>query len=95
MSTIESNDGNPYPFRPSWDYDHCLTRLDAMTPAPIPWLWPGRIPLAKISLLVSRPGVGKSPLAADLASPALLVVGEVVSLAELLDAAPFAGAVSA
>jgi putative DNA primase/helicase len=32
------------------------------------WLWPGRIPLADVTLLVGDPGVGKSLLALDLAA---------------------------
>jgi len=35
---------------------------------PFPWLWPHRIPLGQVSLLVGDPGVGKSLLAADLAA---------------------------
>jgi len=66
MSTPMESD--PYPFLPTFDYADYLTRLDSFKPSDIPWLWPNRIPLAKISLLVSRPGVGKSLLAADLAS---------------------------
>jgi hypothetical protein len=35
---------------------------------PVKWLWPGRIPLGRITLLVGRPGEGKSFLATDLAA---------------------------
>jgi hypothetical protein len=35
---------------------------------PLPWLWPGRIPLGTLTLLVGDPGLGKSLLAADLAA---------------------------
>jgi hypothetical protein len=38
-----------------------------MTPEPN-WLWPGRIPLGKVTLLVGDPGVGKSLLALDVAA---------------------------
>src|SRR5580704_16933733 len=55
MSTTPSTN-----FRPSFDYNDYLRRLDAFPESPILWLWPSRIPLAKISLLVSRTGVGKS-----------------------------------
>lgn len=34
----------------------------------VEWLWPGRIPLGKVTLLVGDPGVGKSLLALDLAA---------------------------
>jgi hypothetical protein len=33
-----------------------------------PWLWPGRIPLGEVTLLVGDPGVGKSLLALDVAA---------------------------
>jgi hypothetical protein len=36
--------------------------------APRDWLWPGRIPLGSLTLLVGDPGLGKSLLAADLAA---------------------------
>ena len=35
---------------------------------PLQWLWPNRIPLAKLTLLIGDPGVGKSLLIADLAA---------------------------
>ncbi|MBM4037056.1 MAG: hypothetical protein FJ290_00965 [Planctomycetes bacterium] len=34
----------------------------------VKWLWPGRIPLGKVSLLVGDPGLGKSLLALDMAA---------------------------
>jgi len=37
-------------------------------PCPVPWLWPGRIPLGRITLLVGRPGAGKSFFTCDLAA---------------------------
>ncbi len=55
-------------FRPNDEYDHCLTRLSNLHPSNISWLWPSRLPLAQISLLVARPGLGKSLLTADLAA---------------------------
>ncbi|MGQ0634922.1 MAG: AAA family ATPase [Planctomycetaceae bacterium] len=43
-------------------------RLD-MTPAkPVEWLWPGRIPLGKFTLLVGDVGLGKSLLMLDVAA---------------------------
>jgi len=35
---------------------------------PLRWLWPGRIPLGKLTLLIGDPGLGKSLLTVDLAS---------------------------
>lgn len=37
-------------------------------PREVRWLWPGRIPLARLTLLVGVPGIGKSYLTADIAS---------------------------
>jgi hypothetical protein len=33
---------------------------------PVQWLWPGRFPLGKVSLVVGKPGAGKSLLATEL-----------------------------
>jgi hypothetical protein len=45
-----------------------LVCLADVEPQAVPWLWPGRIPLGRISLLVGRPGAGKSFLTSDLAA---------------------------
>jgi hypothetical protein len=37
-------------------------------PQPLQWLWPNRIPLAKLTLLIGDPGIGKSLLVTDLAA---------------------------
>lgn len=42
--------------------------LDAGTARPVDWLWPGRIPLGKLTLVVGDPNVGKSFLLLDLAA---------------------------
>jgi len=39
-----------------------------IAPKPVRWLWPGRIPLGKLTLLIGDPGLGKSLLTADVAS---------------------------
>ncbi|HSV99120.1 MAG TPA: AAA family ATPase [Sedimentisphaerales bacterium] len=39
-----------------------------VVPSSIRWLWPGRMPLGRITLLVGRPGEGKSFLTTDLAA---------------------------
>jgi hypothetical protein len=39
-----------------------------ITPKPLRWLWPGRIPLGKLTLLIGDPGLGKSLLTIDIAS---------------------------
>jgi len=45
-----------------------LTCLADVEPRPVSWLWPGRIPLGRITLLVGRPGEGKSFLTTDMAA---------------------------
>jgi hypothetical protein len=45
-----------------------LTCMADVTPVSVKWLWPGRIPLGRITLLVGRPGEGKSILTRDLAA---------------------------
>jgi archaellum biogenesis ATPase FlaH len=39
-----------------------------IAPKPLRWLWPERIPLGKLTLLIGDPGLGKSLLTADIAS---------------------------
>jgi putative DNA primase/helicase len=43
-------------------------RLADVRPRRVDWLWPGRIPIGKVTLLIGDPGVGKSLLALDLAA---------------------------
>ncbi|MCX7402446.1 MAG: AAA family ATPase [Planctomycetia bacterium] len=45
-----------------------MTCLADVEPCEVDWLWPGRFPLGRISLLVGRPGEGKSFLTTDMAS---------------------------
>ncbi|NQT88900.1 AAA family ATPase [bacterium] len=45
-----------------------VTRLDTVEAKPLEWLWPGRFPLGKLSLLVGDPGRGKSLLTLDMAA---------------------------
>lgn len=45
-----------------------LIRMADVEPSDIRWLWPGRIPLGRLTLLVGRPGDGKSFLTANLAA---------------------------
>lgn len=45
-----------------------LVRLADVAPEPVRWLWPGRIPLGKLTLLDGDPGLGKSTLLLDLAA---------------------------
>jgi hypothetical protein len=45
-----------------------LVRLDQVAPRPIEWLWPGRIVLGRLTLVIGEPCAGKSFLALDLAA---------------------------
>lgn len=45
-----------------------FTRLADIKPESVRWLWEGRIPFGKVTLLESEPGVGKSTLTLDLAA---------------------------
>jgi hypothetical protein len=50
--------------RGRWEPD--LVCLADVTPQVVPWLWPGRVPMGRIALLVGRPGAGKSFLTCDI-----------------------------
>src|SRR5262245_58757397 len=43
-------------------------RLDELQPETVRWLWPGYVPLGKMTLLDGDPGLGKSLLSLDLAA---------------------------
>ncbi len=46
-----------------------ITRCFAdIAPEPLRWLWPGRIPLGKLTLLIGDPGLGKSLITIDIAA---------------------------
>jgi RecA-family ATPase len=48
--------------------EHVGTLLSEVEPERVEWLWPGRIPKGKLSLVEGDPGTGKSALTADLAA---------------------------
>jgi AAA domain len=43
-----------------------VVRLDTVVPEAVDWLWPGRLPRGKLTLLIGDPGLGKSFLLLDL-----------------------------
>src|SRR5438128_540885 len=45
-----------------------LVSLSTVEPAPVRWLWPGYIPLGKLTVLDGDPALGKSTLLLDLAA---------------------------
>lgn len=50
------------------DGDPALVRVADVEPEAVSWLWPGRIALGKLTLLVGDPGLGKSLVTLDLAA---------------------------
>ena len=50
------------------DTSPIVTRLDDCHSSPIRWLWPGRVPAGKLTLLVGDPGLGKSFVTLDIAA---------------------------
>jgi putative DNA primase/helicase len=45
-----------------------LRRVSDITPRPVRWLWPGRIPRGKVTMFAGHPGLGKSQLALAIAA---------------------------
>lgn len=45
-----------------------VVRMDSVAPERIAWLWPGRIPLGKLTVIEGDPKVGKSTLMLDIAA---------------------------
>ncbi|MBX7166515.1 MAG: AAA family ATPase [Pirellulales bacterium] len=45
-----------------------LVPMHTVEPRPVDWLWPGRLALGKLALLVGDPGLGKSFVTCDLAA---------------------------
>jgi len=48
--------------------DRLGTLLSTVRPVRVSWLWPGRIPLGKLTIIDGDPGLGKSVLTLDLAA---------------------------
>lgn len=49
-------------------FDPVTTRVSSVAVERVSWLWPGRIPLGKLTVLDGDPGLGKSTVTLDLAS---------------------------
>ena len=45
-----------------------MRAFSQIKPEALKWLWPGRIPLGKVTLLVGDPGLGKSLVTIDIAA---------------------------
>jgi hypothetical protein len=54
------------PLNQPFDLAPLFRPLAEITPTPVEWLWPGRLPLGKLALLEGDPGLGKSFVALDL-----------------------------
>ena len=54
-------------------HDCTILDMDTVTPEPIRWLWPGRIPLGMFVLIAGQPGVGKTTISHSIA--AILTTG--------------------
>ncbi|MEJ5342802.1 MAG: AAA family ATPase [Thermogutta sp.] len=48
-----------------FDFQPIMVELENVESVPVRWLWPNRIPLGRITLLVGKPGVGKSFVTLD------------------------------
>ena len=58
-----------------------LMPITSYQPSPVHWLWPGRVPIGKVTLMAGDPGLGKSFVSLDLAartSAGLAMPGESV-----------------
>jgi hypothetical protein len=60
------NEAKPDPARAPTD--ELGVTLDRVTPERVEWLWEGRIPLGKLTILDGDPGLGKSTVTMDLAA---------------------------
>ncbi len=73
MPTLPQTAASPFTATAPRDVLHAAhiagaVRLADVKPTNIRWLWPGRIPLGRVTLLVSDPGIGKSLLTLDIAA---------------------------
>jgi hypothetical protein len=60
-----ADDAPEWTLTPALEAGPILTCLADVEPRPVSWLWPERIPAGRITLLVGRPGEGKSFLTTD------------------------------
>ncbi len=68
MSDFNSNNGRRKSVPTLIATEAVVRRLSEVEPENLEWLWPGRIPLGKLTLLAGDPGLGKSFLTCDMAA---------------------------
>lgn len=54
--------------KPVPESEAVIVSLDQVKPEPVEWLWPGRVPLGKLTLFAGQPGLGKSFATLDMAA---------------------------
>lgn len=59
---------NPFADEPAVIHAANIVTLDAVQPETVSWLWPGRIPLGKLTVFDGDPGLGKSLASLDIAA---------------------------
>src|SRR3990172_3145876 len=62
------NGSKPKASRPTETTGPILLCLADVVPKPVRWLWPGHIPLGKLTIIDGDPGLGKSLMTLDLAA---------------------------
>ena len=45
-----------------------IVRMSEVQPESVEWLWPGRIPIGKLTMIIGDPGLGKSTVSMDIAA---------------------------
>jgi hypothetical protein len=68
LGSIRSREFHSVQIAAAVSVDPLLTQLTDVKPLPVRWLWPRRLPLAKLTLLVGDPGLGKSQVSIDAAA---------------------------
>jgi len=60
--------GDPKPLRPALPLGPVVTMLSTIEAREVQWLWPGHVPLGKLTIVAGRAGFGKSTISIDLAA---------------------------
>lgn len=68
LATMTTRSTTPASNSSSFAPQAMVTRLDECTSTRLEWLWPGRVPLGKLTPLIGDPGLGKSFVTLDVAA---------------------------